>query len=1113
MVRRGDSKKTAIPFFAFIALALLMLTSSRAYAQVSGATLTGTVNDASGAVIPNAQVSIKNIATGEVRVATTDAAGFYATPNLLPGKYEVTASAAGFSTEVATGITLTVGAQQLLNLTMKVGQVSEKVQVTGEAPAVQLASSAISGVVSQIAVVDLPLNGRDWTSLATLQPGVDSLGSIQMNTAGSQRARRGYGVQLAISGARPQQNNYRIDGISVNDYTNGGPGSVEGSTLGVDAVQEFSVLTSNYSAEYGRTSGGVVNAITKSGVNQFHGDVYEFLRNSALDARNYFDPAQIPEFRRNQFGASLGGPIRKDQTFFFADYEGLRENQGISTVAFVPSQAVRNGILCSIPQPGAGGCSTQRITGSSHPDSVTGIDTAVLPYLGLWALPNGGVVGNGDTGIYTFNGGHVTSENFGTARVDHRFSDKDSIFGSYQYDSATGTQPDPANDVLVGNTTGRAYVAIEETHIFNPQLINSVRFGLNRSFHTSAGIGAINPLSANPALGESPGADNPQIDVPGLVSIQPGINQVEKINFFLNSFQGYDDVFLTKGIHSLKLGFAVERIQFNAFDYGPVGDFPFGSLLSFLTNQPSVLIVPLPSAPFLHFGFRSSIFGGYVQDDIRLRRNLTVNLGLRYEMSLVPSETRGRLSALRSPIDQSFQTAHIGNGLFQNPTLRNFEPRVGFAWDPFGNGKTSVRGGFGMFDVLPLPYLLGQFALNNAPFTENGSVTNLPVGSFPTQAFNLVAAEVLAGNNLRLTYIQPNPRRNYVMQWNLNVQREIAPDTAAMIAYVGSRGVHMTFRADDINTVLPTLTSAGYLWPSPLASGRVLSPNVGQMDTLQWNNDSFFDGLELQIERRMSHGFQVQGSYTWSRAIDAGGGAVASDSFLNSQSNLFYFLPKYRRAASDFNVAQNLTINYIWNIAAPQSFSGPAAWAVRGWQLGGIFQVRSGLPFSPVIGGDPLGLRNTHSPAFPDRLRGAGCGSLVNPGNVKDYIKLQCFALPMATPAIAAQCVPFQPGGVGHPVLTGTCSNLLGNGGHNEIYGPGLVNFDFSLFKDNKIKENLNLQFRVEFFNVFNHSNFNSPLANSTLFNQDGSAVGGAGAFDSTSTSNREIQFAMKLVF
>lgn len=805
----------------------------------------------------------------------------------------------------------------------------------------------------------------------------------------------------------------------------------------------------------------------------------------------------------------------KDRTFFFADYEGLRQNQGITTQVFVPSQAVRNGILCSIPQTPAqlppNGCSTQRVTGSFSPDKATGIDKTVLPFLGLWALPNQGVVGNGDTGIYAFDGIHITSENFGTARLDHRFSGKDSLFSSYQYDSATASQPDPANESLVGNTTGRAFVAIEETHLFNPQLINSARFGFNRSVHTTQGLKAINPQSANPALGESAGADNPQIDVPGLVSAQPGLNQIEHVNFFQNSFQGYDDVFLTKGIHSLKVGFAVERIQTNAFNPAPAGEFPFNSLPAFLTNQPTILFAPLATSPFIHFGFRASIFGGYVQDDIRLRPNLTVNLGLRYEMSTVPSERQGHLSALRSPFNQSIKTAVIGNSIFQNPTLRNFEPRIGFAWDPFRDGKTSVRGGFGIFDVLPLNYQLGQFATNAAPFTENGAANNLQPGTFPIGAFNQVGVNAAAGVGFRVPFIQPNPKRNYVMQWNLNVQRELLPNLTAMVAYVGSRGVHMEYRADDINTTQPTLTSAGYLWPTP-GTGTQLSPGIGQMDSLQWNNDSYFHALEVQVEKRMSHGFEVQGSFTWSKAIDGGDGAIASDSFLNSIASIFYFLPRYRRAVADFNVGKNLTVNYLWNISAPSSFQGPAAWAARGWQLGGILEVRSGLPFTPLIGGDPLGLKDTSAFAAPDRVGGSGCGSLVNPGNV-NYIKLQCFALPVATPAIAAQCVPFQPGGAGNPVLPGTCSNLLGNGGRNEINGPGLVDFDFSVLKDNKIRERLSLQFRAEFFNVFNHSNFNSPIENSMLFAADGSTVNGAGTIASTSTSSREIQFGLKLIF
>jgi Carboxypeptidase regulatory-like domain/TonB-dependent Receptor Plug Domain len=1111
IVRNRSCGHRATRFALVFGAIFSVLLSLSAHAQVSGATLNGTVTDSSGAAIANVQVSIKNEDTGEVRTVTVDSAGFYAAPNLLPGKYDVSATGAGFSTTVQNGIILTVGAQQLLNIKMRVGQVTQMVEVQEQAPSVDLATSTIGGVVAREAVVSLPLNGRDWTSLATLEPGVDSVGSIQANTGGPDRARRGYGVQMTISGTRPTQNNYRIDGISVNDYTNGGPGSVEGSTLGVDAVQEFSVLTSNYSAEYGRTSGGVVNALTKSGTNAFHGDVYEFLRNSALDARNYFDPSQIPAFRRNQFGAALGGPIVKDRTFFFVDYEGLRQNQGITSQAIVPSAAARQGLLCSL-------CPLSQqthVTGAANPDPATGIDQAVLPYLSLWGLPNAGLIGNGDQGTYSFTAPHITSENFGTARLDHKFTDKDSIFGSYQYDFATATQPDPANDVLVGNSTGRAYVALEETHLFSSSVINSARFGLNRSLHTAQGMKAINPLAANLSLGESPGADNPQIDVSGFVSIQPGLNQIERLDFFENSYQGYDDLFWTHGIHSLKMGFAVERVQLNAFDPAPAGEIAFGSLADstsngFFTNNPIFLAAPLPSAPFIHFNFRSSIFGGYIQDDVRLRPTLTLNLGLRYEMSTVPSEASGHLSALHSPFGQTFADTIVGKTVFQNPTYRNFEPRVGFAWDPFRNGKTSVRGGFAMFDVLPLPYLLGQFATNTAPFTENGTITSLGQGTFLTPAFDALAAQAANNLGLRIPYIQPNPKRDYLMQWNLNIQHELASNLTASVAYVGSRGVHMIFRADDINSTQPLNGSTPpYLWPVP-GAGTVISPSIGRMDTLQWNNDSYFDGLEVQIEKRMSHGFQVQGSYTWSRAIDGGDGSIASDSFVNSIPALFYFLPKYRRAPADFNITHNLTMNFLWSVPSSASWQGPLAWAAKGWQLGGIMQIKTGIPFTPLIGGDPLGLGSSAPFGYPDRLTGSGCSAPVNPRNPNGYIKVNCFSLPVATPAIAANCAPFS--GDGNPIQ-GTCANLLGNSGRNSVYGPGLVDFDFSVVKDTKVFERLNVQFRAEIFNLFNRANFNPPLANNTIFDQGGVPNPAAGVLDSTSTSSREVQFALKLIF
>jgi hypothetical protein len=1143
----GSLRKAIVLVFLLPLLAIVAPTAAL-HAQVSGATLTGTVTDPSGAVIPNAELSIQNVATGTARQLTTDSAGIYTAPNLPPGTYEVTVAAAGFQTAMRRGLTLTVGAQQLLNFSMKIGGNTQQVEVTTGTLGVELASSEISGVVTQKTVVELPLNGRDWTQLATLQPGVDSLGSVQTDAGTKDRARRGYGVELSISGSRPSQQNYRIDGISVNDYANTGPGSVEGATLGVDAVQEFSVLTSNYAAEYGRTSGGVINAVTKSGANDLHGNLYEFFRNKVLDAANFIDNANgtpKPNFVRNQFGGSLGGPIKKDRTFFFADYEGLRQSQGITIQTFVPSAAIRgigtgpNGgpgpsTVCSIPQPG---CTTMTLSQFlatpgpngqqrpqvQHPDPVTGIDSAVVPYLGLWQLPNAGLIGNGDQGIYAFNSGQLTAENFGNIRIDHKFSDKDSISGTYQNDQAIATQPDANNDVRVDNLTGRQLISIEETHIFSPQLINSARFGLNRSVHTGGGVSAINPLASNLALGENPGADNPQVDIlsGGYTSIQPGLNQVEVVNFFQNSWQGYDDLFLTKGIHSLKFGFAVENIITLTANPAPAGDVQFSSLYEdpvnggFLTNNPLSLNGPVNTV-FPQLDFHTTIFGGYAQDDIRLRPTLTLNLGLRYETSTVPNEVNGRLSALSSPFNQT--APFIGNTVFQNPTHRDFEPRVGFAWDPLGSGKTSVRGGFGLFDVLPLAYEFGQFATNAAPFIQNGlvsttSATNpLVQGDFPTNAFNKLAANVAAGLSERFPYVENKPKRSYVLQWNLSVQRELSPNLTATIAYVGSRGIHQLFRADDVNVPLPTQTSAGYVFPLPTFNPSTntfvpppkLSPAIGQIDTLQWGNDSFYHGLEVQVNKKLSRGFQVGGSYTWSRAIDGGDGSIASDSFVNSIPNLFFFLPRTRRGPADFNVTQNVTVNFLWLIPTP--LHGLVGTATRGWQIGGIFTGRTGLPFTPLIGGDPLGLGNAGPFDYPNRLSGPGCDSLVNPGNVTNYIKIQCFGLPQATPAIASQCTAFA-------TAPGTCTNLLGNAGRNVINGPGLADFDFSLIKETKINERFGLEFRAEFFNIINHANFNAPILNSAIFNPDGSIPASAGQITSTSTSAREIQFGLKLGF
>src|ERR1700732_2950594 len=762
MVPKRDSKKIGFILFTFAALVFVMLTSIRVYAQVSGATMTGTVSDASGAVIPNAQVSIKNVATSEARAVTTGAAGFYSAPNLLPVSYEVTVTAPGFSTEVRSGLTLTVGAQQLLNITMKVGQVSEKVQVTGEAPVVQLATSSISAVVNSTTVRELPLNGRSWTDLATLQPGVDAIQTQVSFAIGALRGNRGFGAQLSISGARPQQNNYRLDGININDYANGAPGSVLGGDLGVDAIQEFSVLTSNYSTEYGRTSGGVINAITRSGTNQIHGGVYEFLRNSALDARNFFD-SQAPPFRRNQFGVDVGGPIRKDKIFFFSDYEGIRQSKGITTVDTVPSIAARSGTLCSAPDTGT--CTPNTIPG--------GVDPSVQKYLPFWHVPNGGIKPGtaGDIGIFTFVAQQVVSENFVTARVDTKFSDKDSLAVTYLGDITTFNSPDGLDVLLKSSKTNRQIAIVGETHVFNPTVLNSARFAYSRDAALdSVPIAAINPLTKDASLGAIPGQNATQVQVSGLTGFNGGLLN-DLTQYAWNSFQAYDDVFWTHGTHSMKFGGTVERMQLNRISASsPAGFFKFGSLPDFLTNQPQRFTAGL--TPLYAKALRQTLMGFYAQDDWRFRPNLTLNIGLRWEATTVPTEIHGRFAILTHITDI---TPQVGGPFFSNPTLRNFEPRVGFAWDPFRDGKTALRTGFGILDVLPLP---SQFALADGgfPTTQDGAALNLPPGSFFAGA-----AALLGPTSNGANFIEQHPHRSYAMQWNLNVQRELVRNLTATV--------------------------------------------------------------------------------------------------------------------------------------------------------------------------------------------------------------------------------------------------------------------------------------------------------------------------------------------
>ena len=1076
--------------YLFIGLiAATVVDSVEARAQVAGGSIVGTVTDPSGAVVANAEVTITDRATRIARSVTSNSVGFYTAPNLAAGKYDATVSAAGFSLGTVSDITITAGAVQTVDVELHVSSSRSTAEVSAISSGIDLVTSGLRSDVDGKTVRELPLNGRDWAQLATLQPGIaqvrnqPAIGGV--GSADVVRGGRGFGDQLSVSGTRPTQNNYRLDGISFNDYTNGAPGGVLGILPGVDAIQEFSLLTTNYSAEYGRTSGGVINAITRAGTNQLHGDLFEFLRNSALDARNFFDPTNIPPFRRNQFGGAVGGPIVKDKTFFFFNYEGVRQSLSSGQVNFVPSDSARMGILAE--------------------GNVT-VDSAIVPYLQFWHRANGPAVGNGDVAEYRVVTNQTGSINFYTAKVDHQFSSKDRVDASFFYDKSQLFNPDSLNNEVFFNSNSRPFVSLEETHIFSSSFTNSARFGFSRNSTNILNEPGANPEVADTSLGSIPGKAAPFIVVSGLTTFFGGVDGFPSSIFGWNSFQGYDDAFLTRGTHSIKFGFAVERMQSNnLIHFFDNGRFVFSSLTAFLTNQPAVFQATIPSAATSR-GIRETLYGGYIQDDWRIRPNLTLNLGLRYEMTTIPHEVNGKQASLKSMTDS---TITVGAPYFSNnPTTANFEPRIGFAWDPFRNNKTSVRAGIGMFDVLPLPYEFLIISLASAPVAQNLSITNVVPDDFPTNAYDKAIMNCRLPNLscYRTAFIDPNPHRSYVIQWNFNVQREIATQTSLTVGYVGSRGVRLPFRTDDADIVLPTLTTSGYLWPSNSTQGAGIgtrvNPHVGRIDQLIFGADSYYDGLHVGVERKFNHGVQFQSSFTWAKSIDTGSSTIAGDQFSNSPSSLpFYFDAKLRRGQSDFNLGKNLVVSGTWLIPGIKSPSRFTGWATNGWQIGGVLEASSGAPYTVLVGGDPLGLNNTDPFDYPDRITGRGCGSGVNPGNPNNYIRLQCFRMPPSQGTTTS----------GAQVYT-----LLGNSRRNPLTGPGLINADFSVFKNtaiHKISETANLQFRAEMFNIFNHANFASPLDNNVLFNPDSSPVGNAGVIDATQTSSRQIQFGLKLIF
>ena len=1044
-------------------------------------TLIVTVLNPEKAPVEGVVVTLTDPRSSQPAKATTTPKGVCRFANLAVGEYSVQLAVRGFA-PVSARVQINPG---------KIAVLTAELQATAAASGQsgKSDSGAVGGIVSSTSVRELPLNGRSASDLAALEPGVATA-----RTQNSGQGQYGFGAQMTISGSRPRQNDSRLDGISVNDYTNGPPGSALGVNLGADAVEQFSVLTSNYPAQIGRSSGGVIAATTRAGGDRFHGSVFEFLRNSALDARNFFDTAK-PPFRRNQFGAAVGGPIIRDKTFFFVAYEGLRQSLGITQVDTVPSTQARLGHLSA---------------------GTVVVDPQMLRYINaFYPLPNGPLLGAGDTGVYTFSGQEVTPENFVDSRLDHKFSRHDSVAVTYLYDAGSVEQPDELNNKRTGYDTRRQTGTVREDHALSPSVSNAFHAGLNRIVaRTGLTFPGGNALAADTSLGAVPGQTAPASIVPGLTSFLGGLRGISNFNFNWTSLQALDNLTWIFGRHNLKVGGAFERLRDNINAVtNPSGEFTFNSLVDFLSNAPFFFSASLPQS-FSERGFRQSIVGTYIQDDFRVRPNFTANLGLRYEMSTVPSEVHNRLTVLRNIADPA---PHLGSPLFSNPTLWNFEPRLGFSWAPFPSAKTLISGGFGIFDVLPLPYEIQMNELFSAPYFESGNVSKLPVGSFPTGAFNIVANSL---GSFRQGYFEPHPHRNYIMQWNLTLQQNLAKGVQFRVGYVGSRGVHQPFRVEDVDIVLPTLTSAGYLWRAPIGSGARLNLNAGRITAGYWEGDSYYHALQVQVKSMLGRNGQIGGSYTWGRSIDTSTGSLVGDEYANSISSPLWFDPRTNRGLSDFNIAQNLEVNFSWEFPARKSTSTAVSWALNTWQIGGVLAASTGVPFTPGFAGDALGLKSSDPNIdLPNLVRGSACRSLVNAGNPHQYINTKCFAVPSPTAAIAAECVNVlnvDPNtGLTIPDPN-TCLNLRGNLGRNTVIGPGLLNFDFSLFKNNYVKrisDTFNVQFRTEFFNILNRANFAPPLANKNVFDSAGHPIANAGLITSTQTPSRQIQFALKIIW
>ena len=1089
--------------------AVLLLTGgiTPALAQGSTASISGTVKDSTGAVLPGVEITITNTATAQSRVAVTSDAGRYNAPLLQVGTYEIRAELTGFQTAVRKGIELLVGQEAVVNFTMGVGEISEEVVVSGEAPLVNTTSSTLSDVINEIQVHDLPLNTRDLTQLGLLTPGV-----VQLRTGVTGGVTLGApSVRISVGGAKFYSTGFLLDGTDVTDSSRGmGPGGAAGSMFGVETIKEFQVITNNYSAEYGRFAGGIMSMVTKNGTNDFHGSLFWFHRNDNLDASNFFDNKfgnKKPEFRRHQFGATVGGPIVKDKTFFFSSYEGFRQALGQTVVGLVPSVEAKQGIFPATNRGCTADLSSLGFSYDAGRDKcVIPIKPSVLPFLALYPNPNGAA--RGITGDLIKGGTEPTAENFFTGRVDHAFSESDSFFA--RFTSQKGKREPVSDgqgsflDPVLTNLAGlQLYSTMEWKHIFSPHTINTARFGAqrNRWEEKARSSGPLN-------IGFFPG--RPQGDIlVGDGVIHAGL-RLEGQNIS-NQFSYADDLFLTRGRQNIKLGVLITRHQTNDFTIGRGGgSFTFNSVAEFVAGSPFQWMGKIP-ADNSQRGARQTVLGFYIQDDFKWTSNFTLNLGLRYEPSTTPTEVNGLLTNLRNPLVDT--AGIVGDPYFKTPSRKNFAPRIGFAWDPFGNGKTSIRSGFGIFHETILPYHYTGQIRRSPPFALEPVVRDRAslTAQFPKPPAEALTALNNASGILDFQIAEFEPSQPYMMQWNLSLQREVTKDFSLTAAYVGSRGVHMAAQRN-LNTRVPEIL------PDGRKLFRTTTPrrNPAWTDLQLWDfaTNSFYNGLQLGARKRFSSGIQFQIAYTFGRSIDSASSINQSDIQDNgSKQPQDGYNYRSNQGLSDHDVRHSFSANYTYELPI-HGFSGPAKHLLEGWQLNGILSLSTGNPYK-VSSGSGGGLTDIDrdadtTAAAPSLKPGANNNPVLSDGRNPDkYFD--------PTPFI-----------VQNP---GFYSDVA----RNTLIGPGVATFDLSLFKNTNLVEGVKLQFRAEFFNLFNRANFgamdrsvfSSATSRTVPCSTYGSTGPDAGCSETTGftyrptvgritrtrTDSRQIQLGLRLIF